>query len=90
MVGFSALPSTISMSYPAIFISAGKNPPVVAMPTAPVNGERVTTTMRLAQGMVVPVNGPGAKISLLPGPSGSVPPGTSSYRYLMPNPAPPR
>jgi predicted TIM-barrel fold metal-dependent hydrolase len=37
----------------------------------------------------VPVNGPTEKISLFPGPSGSVPASSSSKRYLMPNPTPP-
>ncbi len=65
-------------SYPAFFISAGKCPPVVATPIAPVAGDFALMAMRLAHGMVVPVNGPGAKISLFSGPSGSQSAGTSS------------
>jgi len=88
-VGFSAFPSTITASHPANFNSAGKYPPVSALPTAPVRGDFPTTAILLAQGIDVPVNGPGAKISLLSGPRASVPGFTSSKRYFMPSPAPP-
>ncbi len=56
---------------------------------APVSGHLALMAMRLAQGIFVPVNGPGAKMSLFSGPSGSQSAGTSSYRYLTVKPAPP-
>jgi len=45
---------------------------------APVRGDLAFTAMRLAQGMLVPVNGPGANISLFSGPRGSQLGSTSS------------
>ena len=56
---------------------------------APVSGLLALIAMRLAQGIFVPVKGPGAKISLFSGPSGSQSAGTSSKRYFAAKPAPP-
>ncbi len=77
-------------SKPDLLKSLPQNPPEFAWPQNPVSGDLATTENLPVLGEDVPVIGPVMKINLLCKPRGSIPFGTSSNKYFVARPAPPK
>ncbi len=84
------MPSNITPSKPDRLKFVPQKPAEFACPHKPVSGDLATTIYLPVLGERVPVNGPVMNTSLFSGPSGSIPFLTSSKRYLVASPLPPK